>query len=410
MRKFSKILMAVLFLSACSDDQPQIIEPTNPGNSEVINVSGMLQGVHNWTSNNIYVLNQKVVVDSEATLNIEAGTIIKGTAGQGSLASALVIARGGMINANGTENSPIIFTSVSDNIEIGQSSGTNLGPNDQGLWGGVLILGNAPCSFSGDVSELQIEGIPADDTFGLYGGNNPNDNSGSFTYVSIRHGGAVIGADNEINGLTLGGVGDNTIINNVEVVANSDDGIEFFGGTVNANNLLIWASGDDGIDIDQAYSGTISNSVVILGDNSDHALEIDGPEGSLFDSFILNNITLIGNEITENGEYADYRSNAMGSTNNIYAYGFKSNSDVEIDNDGVAINYNNGDLSFGEWQIVIPSEVDNVKDIFINKAESVTISGFGSEAIAISEGANSVGCETSELSWTYSNAKAALGW
>ena len=410
MRKFSKILIAVLFLYACNDDQPQIIEPINPGNSEVINVSGMLQGVHNWTSNNIYVLNQKVVVDSEATLNIEAGTIIKGTAGQGSLASALVIARGGMINANGTENSPIIFTSVSDNIEIGQSSGTNLGPNDQGLWGGVLILGNAPCSFSGDVSELQIEGIPADDTFGLYGGNNPNDNSGSFTYVSIRHGGAVIGADNEINGLTLGGVGDNTIINNVEVVANSDDGIEFFGGTVNANNLLIWASGDDGIDIDQAYSGTISNSVVILGDNSDHALEIDGPEGSLFDSFILNNITLIGNEITENGEYADYRSNAMGSTNNIYAYGFKSNSDVEIDNDGVAINYNNGDLSFGEWQIVIPSEVDNVEDIFINKAESVTISGFGSEAIAISEGANSVGCETSELSWTYSNAKAALGW
>ena len=410
MRKFSKILIAVLFLYSCSDDQPQIIEPINPGNSEVINVSGMLQGVHNWTSNNIYVLNQKVVVDSEATLNIEAGTIIKGTAGQGSLASALVIARGGMINANGTENSPIIFTSVSDNIEIGQSSGTNLGPNDQGLWGGVLILGNAPCSFSGDVSELQIEGIPADDTFGLYGGNNPNDNSGSFTYVSIRHGGAVIGADNEINGLTLGGVGDNTIINNVEVVANSDDGIEFFGGTVNANNLLIWASGDDGIDIDQAYSGTISNSVVILGDNSDHALEIDGPEGSLFDSFILNNITLIGNEITENGEYADYRSNAMGSTNNIYAYGFKSNSDVEIDNDGVAINYNNGDLSFGEWQIVIPSEVDNVEDIFINKAESVTISGFGSEAIAISEGANSVGCETSELSWTYSNAKAALGW
>lgn len=410
MRKFSKILIAVLFLYACSDDQPQIIEPINPGNSEVINVSGMLQGVHNWTSNNIYVLNQKVVVDSEATLNIEAGTIIKGTAGQGSLASALVIARGGMINANGTENAPIIFTSVSDNIEIGQSSGTNLGPNVQGLWGGVLILGNAPCSFSGDVSELQIEGIPADDTFGLYGGNNPNDNSGSFTYVSIRHGGAVIGADNEINGLTLGGVGDNTIINNVEVVANSDDGIEFFGGTVNANNLLIWASGDDGIDIDQAYSGTISNSVVILGDNSDHALEIDGPEGSLFDSFILNNITLIGNEITENGEYADYRSNAMGSTNNIYAYGFKSNSDVEIDNDGVAINYNNGDLSFGEWQIVIPSEVDNVEDIFINKAESVTISGFGSEATAISEGANSVGCETSELSWTYSNAKAALGW
>jgi len=410
MRKFLAILITVLFAYTCSDDEPQIIEPINPINSEVINVTGLLQGVNNWTSNNVYILNQKVVVDAGATLNIEAGTVIKGSPGQGSLASALVIARGGMINANGTENSPIIFTSVSDNIEIGQSSGTNLGPNDQGLWGGVLILGNAPCSFSGDVSELQIEGIPADDTFGLYGGNNPNDNSGSFTYVSIRHGGAVIGADNEINGLTLGGVGDNTTINNVEVVANSDDGIEFFGGTVNVNNLIIWASGDDGIDIDQAYSGTISNSVVILGDNSDHALEIDGPEGSLFDSFILNNITLIGNDITENGEYADYRSNAMGSTNNIYAYGFKSNSDIEIDNNGVANNYNSGDLSFGEWQIVLPSGIDNVEDIFINNAESVTISGFGSSALAISQGTNSVGCETSELSWAYSNTKAALGW
>ena len=403
MRKFSKILIAVLFLYACSDDQPQIIEPINPGNSEVINVSGMLQGVHNWTSNNIYVLNQKVVVDSEATLNIEAGTIIKGTAGQGSLASALVIARGGMINANGTENAPIIFTSVSDNIEIGQSSGTNLGPNDQGLWGGVLILGNAPCSFSGDVSELQIEGILLMILWSLR--YNPNDNSGSLHMFRLTRR-CSNWSDNEINGLTLGEA-DNTIINNVEVVANSDDELSF---RYKTQQSLIWASGDDGIDIDQAYSGTISNSVVILGDNSDHALEIDGPEGSLFDSFILNNITLIGNEITENGEYADYRSNAMGSTNNIYAYGFKSNSDVEIDNDGVAINYNNGDLSFGEWQIVIPSEVDNVEDIFINKAESVTISGFGSEAIAISEGANSVGCETSELSWTYSNAKAALGW
>ena len=100
----------------------------------------------------------------------------------------------------------------------------------------------------------------------------------------------------------------------------------------------------------------------------------------------------------------------MGSTNNIYAYGFKSNSDVEIDNNGVANNYNSGDLSFGEWQIVLPSGIDNVEDIFINNAESVTISGFGSSALAISQGTNSVGCETSELSWAYSNAKAALGW
>ena len=210
----------------------------------------MLQGTHNWTSNNTYVLNQKVVVDAGATLNIEAGTVIKGTPGQGSLASALIVARGGMINAVGTADAPIIFTSVSDDL----STMDDLGPEDQGLWGGLLILGNAPCSFSGDVSELQIEGIPADDTFGLYGGNNPSDNSGTISYVSIRHGGAVIGADNEINGLTLGGVGNGTTINNVEVIANSDDGIEFFGGTVDVSNALVWACGDDLLDIDQALS------------------------------------------------------------------------------------------------------------------------------------------------------------
>ena len=189
--------MAIFAFSACSEDDPAPVDPVDPVDpvSETINVTGMLQGTHNWTSNNTYILNQKVVVDAGATLNIEAGTVIKGSAGQGSLASALVVARGGMLNAVGTADAPIIFTSVSDDL----STMDDLGPEDQGLWGGLLVLGNAPCSFSGDVSELQIEGIPADDTFGLYGGSDPGDNSGTISYVSIRHGGAVIGADNEIN-------------------------------------------------------------------------------------------------------------------------------------------------------------------------------------------------------------------
>ena len=209
--------------------------------------------------------------------------------------------------------------------------------------------------------KLQIEGIPADDTFGLYGGTDATDILESFRYISIRHGGALIGEGNEINGLTLGGVGSGTVIDNIEVVANVDDGIEFFGGTVNASNLLVWAQGDDALDIDQAYSGTIDNAVVVLGDFSDHAFEIDGPEGSATGSFTLQNATIIGNLITANGEYADYRSGATGATNNIYAYGFKDSSDVELDNDGVATNYNNGLLTFGAWEIVLPAGVTNVK-------------------------------------------------
>jgi hypothetical protein len=387
-------------------------DPGNSGNSEnnTVSVSGMISESTTWTNDNIYVLNQKVVVPSGVVLTIQAGTIIKGTEGTGSLASALIVAQGGKLNAVGTATEPIIFTSINDNIEIGQTAGTNLDETNSGLWGGLIVLGYAPSSFSGDVEVVQIEGIPADDTFGLYGGDNATDNSGVYKYISIRHGGALIGEGNEVNGLTLGGVGSGTVIENIEVVANVDDGIEFFGGTVNASNLLVWAQGDDALDIDQGYSGTIDNAVVILGANSDHAFEIDGPEGTATGSFTLRNSTIVGNAVTENGEYADYRSRAMGRTENIYAYGFKDSSDVELDNDGVATNYNDGLLTFGAWEIVLPAGVSEVTDIFVNKAEAVEVSGFGSTATAVSEGASTVGATTSLLSWTYANAKAGLGF
>ena len=406
-------ILALAFTGCMQDEAPPILE--DPGNSgtvenNTVSVSGMISESTTWTNDNIYVLNQKVVVPSGVVLTIQAGTIIKGTEGTGSLASALIVAQGGKLNAVGTATEPIIFTSINDNIEIGQTAGTNLDETNSGLWGGLIVLGYAPASFSGDVDVVQIEGIPADDTFGLYGGEDATDNSGVYQYISIRHGGALIGEGNEINGLTLGGVGSGTVIENIEVVANVDDGIEFFGGTVNATNLLVWAQGDDAIDIDQGYSGIIDNAIVILGANSDHAFEIDGPEGTATGSFTLRNSTIVGNAVTENGEYADYRSKAMGRTENIYAYGFKDSSDVELDNDGVATNYNDGLLTFGAWEIVLPTGVSQVTDIFVNKAETVDVSGFGSTATAVSEGTSTVGATTSLLSWTYANAKAELGF
>jgi hypothetical protein len=416
----SSLLASTVILTGCfkDDDTPIIIEETTiiqngdetGSGTTVVDVTGAITENTTWTNDNIYKLNQKVVVDAGTTLTIEAGTIIQGTPGTGSLASALIIARGSKINAVGTPSQPIIFTSSTDNIEIGETAGTNLDENDRGLWGGLIILGNAPCSFSGDIVEAQIEGIPADDTFGLYGGTDPEDNSGVVSYISIRHGGALIGEGNEINGLTLGGVGNGTIINNIEVVANVDDGIEFFGGTVNASNLLVWAQGDDALDIDQAYSGTIDNALVILGDFSDHAFEIDGPEGSATGSFTLQNATIIGNTTTENGEYADYRSGATGTTNNIYAYGFKASSDVELDNDGVATNYNDGQLIFGIWELVLPEGVTDVTSLFVNKADNVSVTDFGITASAITEGENTVGANTSSLSWTYSNDAGSLNF
>ena len=408
----SLLVFAILTttLINCSDDSNSA-PIIGGGDDEVctINKSGLIEADENWTSNCIYVLNNKVVVPAGITLTIEPGTIIKGTSGTGSLASALVVARGGTLLAAGTVDQPIVMTSIADNITIGESNGTNLDQNDRGLWGGLIVLGNAPCSFSGDVAALQIEGIPAEDTWGLYGGSDSDDNSGIFKYISIRHGGALIGEGNEINGLTLGGVGAGTEIDNIEVVANVDDGIEFFGGTVDASNLLVWAQGDDAIDIDQAYSGTIDNVVVHLGDISDHAFEIDGPEGTAVGSFTLQNASIFGNTITENGEYADYRSNAMGTTTGVFASGFPAGKDVELDNDGVATNYNSEALVFGVWDIVLPSGVTDVTSVFVNKAENVSVTGFGSEATAVdSQGSN--GADTSAFSWTYSNVKAGLGY
>ena len=380
--------------------------------------AGMLTANEKWTANNMYQLAGKVVVDAGVTLEIEPGTIIKGQQGIGSLASALIVARGGKIMAMGTAENPIVFTSVQDNISIGQKAGTNLSELDQGLWGGVLILGYAPGSFKGDVKEVQIEGIPAGDTYGLYGGEDPEDNSGVFQYVSIRHGGALIGEGNEINGLTLGAVGSGTVINNVEVVGNVDDGVEYFGGTVNTENILVWAQGDDGLDIDQAYSGTISNSVVILGNNSDHGLEIDGPEGSLEGRYTLNNITLIGNLETPGGEYADHRSFAMGADNNIYAYGFKDNSDVELDNNSVSQNFLDGKLTFSNWEVV---GFDN--SIFVEKVaqddndnpieDKIIVNPDFTERAAdwttqVELGANTVGANLGDFNWTYAKGKGAF--
>ena len=107
----------------------------------------------------------------------------------------------------------------------------------------------------------------------------------------------------------------------------------------------------DAIDIDQAYSGTIDNVVVHLGDASDHAFEVDGPEGWP-GSFTLQNASIFGNDVTENGEYADYRKAATGATNNVFASGFPADKDVELDNDAVKLN---AGVTFGTWEIVLPS-------------------------------------------------------
>ena len=281
-RMFTFAAIAALVLTSC--------ETTPPVENKDKIITGLITEDTYWYADTAYEMAGKVVVEEGVTLFIEAGTVVKARDGQGSLSTALIIAQGGKIQATGTTEAPIVFTSIYDN-------GTNLDETDMGLWGGIVILGYAP--ISADAATALIEGLPANEPFAVYGGNNIHDNSGVLEYVSIRHAGTLLGDGNELNGLTLGGVGSATVIDNIEVVGNLDDGIEFFGGTVNASNLLVWAQGDDAFDIDQAYAGTISNFVNVEGTESDHALEIDGPEGNYTDTFVMKNGILISTDGVE---------------------------------------------------------------------------------------------------------------
>ena len=242
-----------------------------------------------WTSDKVYILAGRIAVTDGATLTIEPGTIIKGQAGTGVNATALLIAQGSKLMAEGTAEAPIIFTSIADEITpeqiaTGDFRSPNLDLTTNGLWGGILVMGKAPISVA-DGNTAQIEGIPSTDENGLYGGNDPEDNSGVFKYISIRHGGSNIGEGNEINGLTLGGVGSGTVIDHIEVIANQDDAIEWFGGTVDVTNAVVVYAGDDGLDADQGWNGTCDNFVIIASD--DHLFELDGIEGDKNDPAVI---------------------------------------------------------------------------------------------------------------------------
>ncbi|MCH2213766.1 MAG: hypothetical protein MK086_01215 [Flavobacteriales bacterium] len=307
------LMMGSLVLTSCDDDDDEETPP--PATNQVTIVTDTLR----WSNDQIQNINGRLVIEDGGVLEIEEGTIIKAAAGQGTQASVVVVARGGKIMADGTATMPIIFTSSADNIQLGETAGTNLEKTDNQTWGGVIILGNAPISAEDGNDMTNIEGIPVEAGYGEYGGTDENDDSGILDYVSIRHGGISIGEGNEINGLTLGGVGNGTTVTNVEVYATLDDGIECFGGSVNINNALVYYQGDDGIDLDMSYSGTISNFAVIHGDGigTDESLEIDGPENDANPDgkFTLNDGVCIVEGA--DGSAADLKSGAQGTVMNV---------------------------------------------------------------------------------------------
>ncbi|MCK4663759.1 MAG: hypothetical protein KAT68_12885 [Bacteroidales bacterium] len=282
---------------------------TISGDYIVITDDGNGIGTTTWSKDKKYLLDGFVFVNDGQTLIIEPGTVIRAKTGQGSNATALIIARGAKIIAEGTRENPIIFTVEGDDLE------GSVPVMSKGLCGGIIILGNA--KLNTDANEAMIEGIPYTEPRGVYGGNDDEDDSGILRYVSIRHGGTNIGEGNEINGLTLGGVGSSTIIDYVEIISNKDDGIEFFGGTVNCKHIIVAFCGDDCFDFDNGYRGYgqfwLAIQDVAEGDLiSEHDGGSDPITGTPYSIPVIYNSTFIGrgNDILNN--LMIFKENAAG--------------------------------------------------------------------------------------------------
>lgn len=356
----------------------------NDDSNPILEVSGNITENTTWITGNVYTLKTRVAVLSGVTLTIEPGVIVKGEYGTGANATCLIIARGAKLMAEGTASQPIIFTSVADEIEPGEIVSPNMDSTLNGFWGGLLILGNAP--ISADAASMQIEGIPATDPNGLYGGNDAADNSGIVRYVSIRHGGANIGEGNEINGLTLGGVGSGTVIDHIEIVANQDDGIEWFGGSVDISDALVWMPGDDAIDTDQAWGGTLDNFIVI--NPGDECLELDGGEGATDATHTITN----GSVHAGNAEgLVDNDADSYADLSNIYFFGLTLGQDYDL---------NPATVTTANFQITLPGGTA-ITDFFKD--------GSDVNVTAVAAGANTVGANPGEFAgWTLADELGAL--
>jgi len=283
-----------------------------------------------WTRSNVYILDTKIFVEAGALLTIEPGTVIKGRAKANPAdATALVIARGARINANGTAAAPIIFTAESDNLN---TTTPNLTESDRGLWGGVVILGRARINtVSG---QGNIEGIATNDARGIYGGTDDDDNSGIFRYVQIKHSSAIVAANVELNALSLGAVGRGTVIEYVDAYAANDDGFEFFGGTVNTKYLISSFNDDDNFDWDEGFRGKGQFWFAIgATDKGNQAMEMDGgttPEdGQPYAIPEIYNATLIGSGATSGNALSQgliFRDNSGGKLYNSIIHDYRGYS------------------------------------------------------------------------------------
>lgn len=307
------VVVASLAFTGCSlsDDDNETFAPVVTVSPQ--NLAGNLTSDLSLTSGVAHNLIGTLLVKEGATLTIEAGTTINALAGGTDV--YIIVEKGGKIIANGTADSPIKFT----------SSATVPRPGD---WGGIIINGKAPLSRqAGSESNAATE---VQNSI-LFGGVDVADNSGILNYVILEYTGARIDDEAEHNGLTLNGVGNETILSNIAILNGDDDGIEFFGGSVNASNILVVNAKDDMFDFTQGYTGTCTNLYGIRengytsvtsdprGIEADGNLDGNSPSDIEQSNFIVNGVTILNNAATvDMSDAIKVRRGATATITNAY--------------------------------------------------------------------------------------------
>jgi len=327
--KFLLSLFAVtaLFVSCADDDTADVIinneggTPINP-TSNVI--GGTLTEDLELLTGIEYSLESALIVPEGFTLTINPGVVVRAAIGSDVYVAIL---QGGIINAEGTSSNPIVFTS-------------NSATPNPGDWGGLIILGRAPINSvtSGGSSTSEIGQLP-------YGGSDASDDSGIIRYVRIEFSGGAADAASENNGFSFYGVGNGTSIEFIQAFEGADDGVEFFGGTVNVNNVSVVGSQDDSIDWTEGFTGTLTDVYIEHRQSHDKGIEGDGfntdignnSDPVFWSAPTINNLTIVGLGSSNENEAIRLRAGTRALFTNVLIDGFAEGYDLDDDETGVGV-------------------------------------------------------------------------
>jgi hypothetical protein len=333
----------LVFINTSSLQSAQSNPVNVPGiDKPVIVVTGQIEGTENWTNGFYYVLRGAVFVPDGGVLNIQAGTTVIGEAGS---VGTLIVLQGGKLNAIGTKEQPIVFTSD-------QAPGTRA----RGDWGGLIINGRAPVNIPGGLGEGEAD-------TGVYGGTDPNDDSGSLRFVRIEFAGTEFSPDNELNVIAFQGVGRGGSYEYIQVHMNRDDGLEWFGGTADIKRAVVSNAADDSFDWTFGWQGRAQFILVHQrSDDADWGIEADNNEFN--NNFLpranphIYNMTICGDPDTNEGREAFravlFRRGTAVTFRNFVILGSRTLG-MQIDGSATLAEVDNGTTQIGSGIITGPA-------------------------------------------------------